>query len=536
MKLKRTVVAPALVAGVALVSGGWLLQSGVSQQQSVFQRARLFDEVMGYVSQRYVEEHPSADLYQKAIEGMLQELGDPHTTFLTPDQYAQLYLQTSGEYAGLGVQIAPQDGWITAVSVLPNTPAERAGLRVGDRFVEIDGESARGWSDDQAVKRLRGAGGTTVTLKVVRVGVDEPIDFRITREEIQVQSVPYAYLLEDGVGYVRLSMFSQTSTQELGAAVERLRAQGARSLVLDLRSNPGGLLDQGVSVADLFLDPGQAIVETRSRDPRETETYRAETAEAFGGLKLAVLVDEYSASAAEIVAGALQDHDRALVVGATTFGKGSVQTLFPLSGGNYLKMTTGRWYTPVGRSIQKDHDTATEGDAQTDAAAAEADTAPRRPYRTDSGRTVFGGGGIVPDVVVVADTSTATEKAFFEAASKSASRFNEVLFQYAVAYERRTPGLARDFRVTPEMRREFWQRLGAAGVEIPWDVFEGGARFIDQRLTEEIAQSKFGQGVAAQLDDRYDTVLQEAARMLRAAPNQAALFRMAEERQQAAQR
>ncbi|HVG44824.1 MAG TPA: S41 family peptidase, partial [Longimicrobium sp.] len=416
MKLKRTVIAPALVAGVALVSGGWLLQQGVGGQQSVYQRAQIFDEVLRYVQTRYVDQHSDGELYQKAIEGMLHELGDPHTVFMTGDEYAQLHLQTSGEYGGLGIQIAPREGYITAVGLLPGTPAERAGIRVGDQLLEIDGKDAKGWTDDFAVKVLRGAVGTPIRLKVRRVGVDAPMTFTITREEIHVRSVPYAYLAAPGVGYVDLTVFSQSSTAELRAAIDSLRASGARKLVLDLRGNPGGLLDQGVAVSDLFLRRGQAIVETRSRDPMESETYRASSDEAYD-LPMVVLVDAYSASAAEIVAGALQDHDRALVVGTTSYGKGSVQSLFRLSGGNFLKMTTGKWYTPVGRSIQKpfraqDADPEADPDsvAADTAAAAPADTTKRRAYRTDGGRTVLGGGGIVPDVIVKPDTTTLAER------------------------------------------------------------------------------------------------------------------------------
>ncbi|HLM67123.1 MAG TPA: S41 family peptidase, partial [Longimicrobium sp.] len=415
MKLKRTVVAPAMVAGVALVSGGWLLQNGVGGQQSVFQSARIFDEVINYVESRYVEPHSSSDLYQKAVEGLLTELGDPHTTFMSQEEYEELHRQTSGEYGGLGIQISSRGGWVTAVAILPETPAEAAGMRVGDRFLEINGQSAEGWTDDQAVRQLKGPANTTVTLKVQRVGVAQPITFTIKREVIHLKSVPYAYMVAPGVGYANLVMFSETSTEELRAAVDRLRGEGARSLVLDLRSNPGGLLDQGVGVSDLFLPRGQSIVETRARNPRESETYAARTPESYEGLTVAVLVDGFSASAAEIVAGALQDHDRALVLGTTSYGKGSVQSLFPLSGGNFLKMTTAKWYTPAGRSIQRDHpEQGEDGEEAADADSTaigvdgnpvRTDSTRRVPYRTDSGRIVYGGGGIVPDLVVRQDTA-----------------------------------------------------------------------------------------------------------------------------------
>lgn len=543
MKLKRTVVAPAMVAGVALVSGGWLLQNGVGGQQSVFQRARIFDEVINYVESRYVEPHTSADLYNKAVEGLLLELGDPHTTFMSAEEYDELHRQTTGEYGGLGVQISSRDGWVTAVAILPETPAEAAGMRVGDRFLEINGQSAEGWTDEQAVRQLKGPAGTSVTLKVQRVGVAQPITFTITRKVIHIKSVPYSYMVAPGVGYANLVMFSETSTEELRAAVDRLRAEGARSLILDLRSNPGGLLDQGVGVSDLFLPRGQAIVETRARDPRESETYAASTPEDYQGLTVAVLVDGFSASAAEIVAGALQDHDRAVVLGTTTYGKGSVQSLFPLSGGNFLKMTTAKWYTPVGRSIQKEHrpgqETGAEEEPETmgaDGTPVTTDTTRRVPYRTDSGRTVFGGGGIVPDLVVKQDTATAAEKAFFTAAAAQAGKFQGTLFSYAVAYERAHPNLRPDFAVTPEMRRAFFDQLRANGVDVTWESFQGAQRFIDAQLVQEIARSKFGAAVAARRDDEQDRVLQEAIHLLRGAPSQQAVLRMVQQQPEAAVR
>ncbi|HEX8831427.1 MAG TPA: S41 family peptidase, partial [Longimicrobium sp.] len=473
MKLNRTVVAPALVAGVALVSGGWLLQQGAGAHDSVYRRAELFDEVIRYVQTRYVDPQPASELYQKAIKGMLRELGDPHTSFMSAEEYAQLHLQTSGEYGGVGIQIAPRDNYITAVGVLPGTPAERAGVRVGDRMIEIDGRDAKGWSDDEAVKVLRGPKGTPVSIKVLRVGVDEPITFRITRAEIRVQSVPYAYMAAPGVGYVNLTVFAETSTDEIRSAITRLRGEGMKSLVLDLRRNPGGLLNQGVSVSDLFLKSGQPIVETRARDPRESETFRATDDASYPELTVAVLVDEYSASAAEIVAGALQDHDRALVVGSATYGKGSVQSLFPLSGGNFLKMTTAKWYTPVGRSIQKEHEEGDDAEAAEETADVSGtgtpiipDTIARKPFRTDGGRTVYGGGGIVPDLVVAQDTATAAEKDFFRALAKDVSKWESELLRFAVEYGRANPGLTPSFQVTPAMRNTLFERIARAGVAV----------------------------------------------------------------------
>lgn len=548
MKLKRTVVAPALVAGAALVSGGWLLQRGAAGERSVYSQAQLFDQVMDRVNRYYVDPHPPADLYRFAVQGMLDELGDPHTTFLTPEEYQELRVTTTGEFAGLGIHVSRRDDWVTAVAIVPGTPAERAGVRVGDRMIEINGESTRGWDEDYAVKKLRGPQGTTATIKVMRVGVEEPVTFRIVRQPIHVRSVPYAYMMDDQVGYLQLTVFSETSTQEIQAAIQRLRQQGMRKLVLDLRENPGGLLDQGVGVSDLFLKPGLSIVETRGRDPRENETFRAVTPESYEGLPMVVLVNGYSASAAEIVAGALQDHDRALVIGSTSYGKGSVQSLFPLSGGNVLKMTTAKWYTPSGRSIQKDRRPGEEEDTLADAgeagpdgtpvlpdsaAPAAPDTSRRRAYRTDAGRVVFGGGGIVPDLAVKGDTATLAEQDFFRAAGKEAVHFQGALFRYAVEYARDHPGLRRDFTVTQAMRDELYRRIREAGVPVTREQYDGARRFIDLRLVDEIATARFGLAAAAERDDQNDATLREARRLLRAAPDQAALFRLA--RAQAAQ-
>ncbi|HEV2147934.1 MAG TPA: S41 family peptidase [Longimicrobiaceae bacterium] len=535
MKLKRTIVAPALVAGVALVSGGWLLQQGVSDQRNVYEQARVFDEVMTLLSQRFVERPSSAELYRMATEGMIQELGDPHTTFLTPEEFKEFYTSMSGEYAGIGAQIVERDGWVTVLAPLPGTPAERAGLRAGDRIIEIEGQSTKGWNSDRAVKVLRGPKGQPVQIKVVRIGVEEPIPFGITREEIHLNSVPYAFMMADGVGYVSLSVFSESSTREVREAVQRLRSEGMKKLVFDLRENPGGLLDQGVGVADFFLKPGQSVVETRGRTAGDNTVARARNGELVPGMPVVVLVDEYSASAAEIVAGALQDHDRALVLGSRSFGKGSVQDLFPLSGGNFLKVTTSKWYTPVGRSIQKD--LKQNGEARpalaADAPVAEDGTPmigspadSTKPYRTASGRIVYGGGGIVPDMIVRPDTASTAEQEFFRAAAKGGSKFNDVLFRYAIEYGRKNPQLRPDFTVTPEMRRELFERLRAAGLDLTPEQYAGAQRFIDRRLGQEVVQHKFGANVAARRVTASDRAVTEAHALLRRAESPEALLRL----------
>lgn len=540
MKLKRTILGPILVALFAFVSGGWLLQRGTDVADEG-PDGRVLLEILERISRDYVEDHDSDEIYRMAVEGFLRELGDPHTTFMSAADYARLRIQTTGEYGGLGIQIAERDGWITILAPLPGTPAERAGLLAGDRIIAVEGESTEGWTDDDAVNVLRGPLGAPVTITVKRPGVGDPIDYEIVRAEIHVRSVRTSYMIEPGIGYARLDLFSETSTDELRSAMNRMREEGMRGMVLDLRANPGGLLDQGVSVSDLFVDRGSSIVETRARDPRDNVTFRASRPEEFPDMPIVVLVDQYSASAAEIVAGALQDHDRALVVGVPTFGKGSVQTLFQLSGGNYLKMTTGKWYTPAGRSIQKE--TQREGDPvdllEDEAIAADGspvptdevvDTAGREQYRTDSGRVVYGGGGIVPDLIVRNDTLVDAEREFFDVVSQAGNKYWDVIFRYAVDYVRQNPDIDINFSITPEMEANVLSMLQAEGIDVTAEQFEGARRLVDRHVGSEIAGAMFGQEGKAQRANRDDAVIRAAVDLLREASNTDMLFSMAETR------
>jgi carboxyl-terminal processing protease len=539
MKLKRTVLGPIMVAVFAFISGGWLLQRGLDGTRQA-PDGRVLLEIVERLSRDYVDQHTSDDLYRMAVEGLLKELGDPHTSFLSAADYQALRVSTTGEYGGLGIQIAERDGWITVLSPLPGTPAERAGLMAGDRIVEVEGRSTQGWSDSDAVDVLRGPVGTPVSIRVARRGVDEPIEYRLVRAEIQINSIRTSYMVEPGIGYARLEMFSETSTDDLRAAISQLKAQGMRSMILDLRENPGGLLDQGVSVSDLFVQPGQAIVETRARNARDNHTFRASRPEEFPGMPMIVLVNQFSASAAEIVAGALQDHDRALVIGVPTFGKGSVQTLFALSGGNYLKMTTGKWYTPVGRSIQRERSQETDALALLDNEPITADgvplpeevvdTAGREAFRTDAGRTVFGGGGIVPDLIVQPDTMLAAEREFFEVASSAGNKYMDVVYRFALEFAQANPNLQTNFEVTEVMERELHRMLVQSGIDVTWEQLQGARRIVDRQVGNEIARTRWGQEGMAQRANRDDPVIRTAVDLLRQAASQEALFNMAQRR------
>ncbi|MGQ0563264.1 MAG: S41 family peptidase [Gemmatimonadota bacterium] len=531
MRIARSTFAPLVLAAIALVTGGWFLQHGAEQEQNVYYQANLFNEVLHRVSDQFVDSKDPSTLYKMAIDGMLEELGDPHTVLMSKEDHSRLMVETQGEYGGVGMEIGQRDGWITVISPLPGTPAERAGLQAGDRIIEIDGKTTRDMPEDQAVKVLRGQRGTPVELKIARVGVDQPIPFRIVREEIRIKSVPSAYMIDNSVGYVELVRFSERSTDELREAIDDLRAKGMKSLIIDLRRNPGGLLDQGISVADIFLPKGVTVAQTKSRIPSQNQKAFANDADQYPGLPIVVLVGPGSASAAEILAGALQDHDRVLVVGRTTYGKGSVQSIFTLANDNYLKMTTARWFTPVGRSIQRPYgigfaQTETEPGvlAGADTSAAANDTTRKPAYKTDSGRIVYGGGGIHPDLVVSPDTLNAHERAFYDIAQKQAQAYRTAAFNYAVRYSKSNPAQGLDFEVTDAMLDGFYQQLAQAGVKIPRDIFDNARSAIADDLAAEIAYSQGGQQAWRQRVNTESAEIRVALELLHKANSPKSLF------------
>jgi carboxyl-terminal processing protease len=489
--MRSRAVIVAAVLGVALVSGGWLMQAGYDGAGGHATRARLFDEVLKHVENFYVDTVTEPELYRKAVDGLLLELHDPHSVYLPPDRLAKLNESTTGRYAGVGIQMDVRDGWITVVTPLPGTPAQRAGILTGDRVVEIDGKPTRSWSSDEAVKALRGTPGSVVHVVVERPGSSTRFPFSLTREEIRFHSVQHALMLRDSIGYVALSIFSENSDQELRAAVDSLRAVGMRALVFDLRGDPGGLLDQGVGIADLFLDPGQKIVSMRGRTKEADRDFVDRRPQPWPQLPLVVLVDSGSASASEIVAGALQDHDRALIVGTTSYGKGSAQSLFPVTDSSALKLTTALWYTPSGRSINRAHQSADDDDDQDALRSLGADT-PRPRFKTDAGRTVLGGGGIAPDVTV-ADSAADAQAASLQAAlGKHVAEFRDVLTDYALELRGKRSITAPSFSVTPTMRSALYDRLSRRGVLVPRSVYDADSAVVARLLADQITRYVFG--------------------------------------------
>ena len=529
----RAITVATLLAG-ALVTGGWLLQHGLSGATSPAAGARLFDQVKAHVEQFYVDSVAPDDLYRFATVGMLDELGDPQSVYLSPERLARVSETTSRTYSGIGVNIDVRDGWPVVIASLPGSPAERAGLRPGDRVVRIDESSTRDWTPEEASRALRGTPGTTVQLAVETPGAAEPRTLAVARRALRVGEVQRAMLLRDGVGYVDLNIFGDSTAAQVASAVDSLRGVGMTALLLDLRRNPGGLLEQGVDVAGLFLDEGEKIVETHGRTPETNAAFAAQAPQRWKNMPVVVLVDQGSASASEIVAGALQDHDRALVVGRNTFGKGSAQSVFPTIGGGALKLTTARWYTPVGRSIARP--LASDSGEAADADPADPDTsdAPaRRRYETSGGRTVYGGGGITPDVIVGDTALTPTELALQQALGSNITAFRDAVTNYAIALKGQGAITSPAFEVTPAMRDALWRRLQQRGIDVPRSVYDAASPLVSRLLGVEIARFQFGDVASFQRAAAGDPTIQAALALAAGAQTPQALFDRAEEQRRA---
>jgi len=323
------------------------------QERATANSARLFDQVLSIVGDRFVDSIATGALYEKAARGMVEELRDPYSELYTPKELEAFNTTTGGFYGGIGMLIEDQNGTIIISKVYPNTPAEEAGIREGDRIIGVDTSSTRGWKVDQVSSGLKGPPGTKVKARFARPGVNEVIEVEFTRRTIRIPAIPFALMLEGKTAYIPLQQFNETTSREFAAELQRLLREGATGLVIDLRRNTGGFLDQALTLSNFFVPKGAELATVRGRNT-PVERYVAERDPIAPRLPIVILTDGYTASASEIVAGALQDHDRALIVGTTSFGKGLVQSVYRLDGGYAIKLTTGKWYTPSGRSIQKE--------------------------------------------------------------------------------------------------------------------------------------------------------------------------------------
>ncbi len=406
MRLRlATLLMTAIVAATLL---GGLLGSRVSAKANLEPDSekllRSFSEILATVQENYADEVSSDKLVESAVRGMLRTL-DPHSSFFSTQDYDRLQEEQKGKYFGLGITIRPESPGSGRVVVVeppaPGTPAYKAGLRAGDVIAKIEGEPIDDWDlNTEVIPNLKGPQGTYVNITVERPGETQPLDFRVVRDEIPLYTIKYAFRVRPGIGYIRITRFAETTGKELDEALAAIDESTLEGLILDLRDNPGGALSQALEVSERFLDKDQKIVATRSRNGKENRDYRARKNQKYH-YPMVVLINQNSASASEIVSGALQDHDRALILGENSFGKALVQTIFPLQGNRALALTTGKYYTPSDRLIQREYGGSFWDYYNHRRPAVRTDGSNR--FFTDGGRVVFGGGGIAPDEVVKLD-------------------------------------------------------------------------------------------------------------------------------------
>ena len=526
---RTTLVAAILV--VPIVAGGFLLQEPPRRASG-----RLFDQVLSIVSRQYVDTMANADLMARAAKGLVRELHDPYTELLAPRESDEFARSTNGRYGGTGMLLAAEENDVVTVQrVFPNTPAEDAGVSEGDRIVAVGDSAATEWGLGKVSDRLRGPPGSKVMVTFSRPGVALPIRLTFTRREVHVPAISYSTVI-NGAGYIPLQTFNENAAEEMEAAVAKVLREGARGLVLDLRDNGGGIVEQSLAISSLFLKDDQPIVSVRSREA-DDDVARAEGTHLADGVPLVVLTNGGTASAAEIVAGALQDHDRALVLGNTTFGKGLVQSLYSLDGGYSLKITTGKWYTPSGRSINRERRVTDDGrvlegrlldgrivEGSEDSIETEATRAKRPQFRTTGGRVVYGGGGIVPDFLVHEDTLSQIESDFLRSVAPKGQQIQVVLQQYSLELRGRVqPG----FTLAPEWKAELRRRLSAAGVTIEAKYDSVGHALLADELDRRVARRAFGDAEAKKRALGDDKALVRAIELLQRSRSQQDLLRIA---------
>lgn len=508
-----------------------------SRAQSHYENLELFGAVYEHLMRNYVDELDPEEVIQSAIDAMLEDL-DTHSQLLTEEIYDDLMTSTQGQFGGLGIQIVVRDGYPTVVSPIDGTPAARLGIRGGDQIVEIEGESTEGWRSSEAVKHLRGPKGSKVNIGIKRPGRDKIIPFTITRDIIKVESVPYAFMLDEeaGVGYVRISNFARTTRSELDRKIAQLEREGMKSMIIDLRFNPGGLLSAATDVSELFLDQGDLIVYTQGRLAQQNMDYYASgrAGRKWQKRPLVVLVNGSSASASEILAGAIQDHDIGVVAGQNTFGKGSVQTVFELTPTKALKLTTARYYTPSGRSIHRDRTRdgeLLEGGEDLEDTGAEAEV--EEVYMTDAGRRVYGGGGIRPDLEI--DPTLLTD---FAVALERDAIFFHFVNEWLIDHE--APGM--DFVVSDEMverliavseaREDLPGYFEDMDLEMSRELFYENREYLEEGIRREMVRRVFSNEEAYRVSIEQDGQVQQMVEILRDNPTPEELFKAAELMQQ----
>jgi carboxyl-terminal processing protease len=498
---------PVAVFAIVLsaLAGGLFGSRAFARQDEVSQQYRVFTSALAAIDREYVEDVPSDRLIYSAIDGMLHTL-DPHSSFFDPKSYAQMRERQEGHYYGLGIQISSVDGDIKVNSIFEGSPAYKKGLRRGDILAKVrdtDGTDLdmKGWTTEQAVKKLKGPKGTTVNISIKRGGYDGLINMDVVRDEVNITTVRAAFMIDKETGYVKLDQFTETSDRELGDALQKLSGNGMKRLVFDLRENPGGALDQAIRVANRFLPRGDMIVSTRGRVANANQNYLATEQGDYTHLPIVTLVNRNSASASEIVSGALQDHDRALIVGETTFGKALVQSVYPISEGAGVAVTTGRYYTPSGRLIQRPWD----GTFDEYLTYTLRDQTAERQHKvsdlkyTDAGRKVYSGGGIEPDKFVVGAGNEGFNPTRFGRLLYARQEFANFADQFRAEGDTRLSDanknkkpISRGFTVTDAMVNDFKALVVSRKLKIDEESFKKDDTFIRAMIHYDIDSALFG--------------------------------------------
>ena len=502
MRRLRSVSIAAIMVVACGFTAGFFGHATLAAQDPVSEQYKVFTAALNAVENNYLGEVPSDRLVYSAITGLLQTL-DPHSSFMDPKTFAQSRERQEGRYYGIGVLIRSVNGDITVAGVYEGTPAYESGLRRGDIISSIEGESTKGWQSDRVVGKIKGPKGTSVNITVKRASFNDPIPMRVRRDEVRINTVPAAVMLDAQTGYIKLQDFGEHTDNDLGNALADLTKQGMKRLIFDLRGNPGGALDQAILVANRFLKQGALIVYTRGRSDNSDQDYRATEQSNYLDVPMITLVNRSSASASEIVSGALQDHDRSLIVGETTFGKALVQSVYRLSGGAGAAITTARYYTPSGRLIQRpwdasfdDYLTYTLRDQ-----SASPKTSSDLKY-TDGGRRVYGGGGIEPDRRFdgYEDGFSPSRLARTIAARGLFEQFAERFMRDGdarIAAKPSTPrALTAGFEVTPAMVGEFKQMVQKTPIRFEESQWQTDLPYITASIQKEINSDLFGQGRA----------------------------------------
>jgi carboxyl-terminal processing protease len=490
----------------SVLAGGTIgLMAQTRSFDNVIRQTQVFSAAFKYVLDRYVTSPDPQKLIYGAIKGMMDVL-DPHSVFMDNKAFRDLKSSTQGSFGGIGIQIGVRDEILTVIAPMAGTPASRMGIQAGDRIVKIEGKSTKGITSDEAVGKLRGEPGTKVTITIEREGVNELMDYTITRAMIEIESIPYYGFITDKIGYIWLANFSQKSGPDLAKALQDLEKQGMKQLILDLRGNPGGLLNEAVEISNNFLDNGSLVVFTRGRLKESDQDYKVTGKPTYGPKKgpMVVLVNQGSASASEIVAGALQDWDRALVLGQTSFGKGSVQNVFPLGDSIAIKLTTAKYYTPSGRCIHRDNSAWQSGELDS---LEEDSTAAKEIYTTLGGlkRKVYGGGGITPDIKVDLPRLNRFQ---MDMERKT------IFFKFAVKYTVTHSDLSKDFIVTDAMVDEFLNLLKEDKIEYTPEELKESRDYIKQGIKREILSKLFGDKARTAYLLQNDDQAQKAVELL----------------------